>query len=114
MPHSTDNDNEKNQIRTLPKVSIGLLEIQTPSVAALKMVRNKEIVGHVSGHSLAEAYAVLTLTPFTPPIYPAEAWKLLSENVLSFFQIVPLTPAMYREAIQECSESGWLVDLKTF
>jgi predicted nucleic acid-binding protein len=58
--------------------------------------------------SLAEAYAVLTRTPFTPPIYPAEAWKLLSENVLPFFQIVALTPAMYRETIQEFSESGWI------
>ena len=72
------------------------------------MVRNKEIVGHVSGHTLAEAYAVLTRTPFTPPIYPAEAWKLLSENVLPFFEIVSLTPTMYRETIQECSESGWI------
>ena len=31
------------------------------------MVRNKEIVGHVSGHSLAEVDAVLIRTPFTPP-----------------------------------------------
>jgi predicted nucleic acid-binding protein len=71
------------------------------------MVLNKEIIGHVSGHTLAEAYAVLTRAPFTPPIYPAEAWKLLSENVLPFFQIVALTTAMYRETIQECSEGGW-------
>ena len=78
------------------------------AIAALRMVRNKEIVGHVSGHSLAEAYAVLTRAPFTPPIYPAEAWKLISENVLPFFQIVTLTPTMYRETIQECSESGWI------
>jgi len=77
------------------------------AIAALRMVRNKEIVGHVSGHSLAEAYAVLTRTPFTPPVYPAEAWKLLSENVIPFFEIVALTSAMYRETIQECSESGW-------
>ncbi len=78
------------------------------AIAALQMVRRKEIIGHVSGHGLAEAYAVLTRTPFTPPIYPAEAWKLLSENVLPVFQIVALTPAMYRETIQECSESGWI------
>jgi predicted nucleic acid-binding protein len=80
----------------------------TKAIAALQMVRAKEIVGYVSGHGLAEAYAVLTRTPFTPPIYPAEAWKLLSENVLPFFQIVALTSTMYRETIQECSESGWI------
>jgi predicted nucleic acid-binding protein len=38
------------------------------AIAVLKMVRNKEIVGYVSCHSLAETYAVLTRTPFTPPI----------------------------------------------
>jgi predicted nucleic acid-binding protein len=30
------------------------------AIAALQMVRTKEIVGHVSGHGLAEAYAVLS------------------------------------------------------
>jgi hypothetical protein len=49
------------------------------AIAALKMVRSKEFVGHVSGHRLAEA------------------WKLISENVLPSLQIVALTPAMYRE-----------------
>jgi predicted nucleic acid-binding protein len=78
------------------------------AIAALRMVRDKEIVGCVSGHSLAETYAVLTRAPFTPPVYPAEAWKLLSENIIPFFEIVALTPAMYRERIQECSESGWI------
>lgn len=78
------------------------------AIAVLRLVRNKEIVRHVSGHNPAEAYAVLTRAPFTPPIYPAEAWKLLSENVLPFFQNVTLTPTMYRETIQECSESGWI------
>jgi hypothetical protein len=66
------------------------------AIAALKMVRSKEFVGHVSGHRLAEADTVLTGTPFTLPIYPAEAWKLISENVLPSLQIVALTPAIYR------------------
>jgi predicted nucleic acid-binding protein len=78
------------------------------AIAALQMVRKKDIIGHISGHGLSEAYAVLTRTPFIPPIYPVEAWKLLSENVLPDFQIVTLTPAMYRETIQECAESGWI------
>jgi hypothetical protein len=37
---------------------------------------------HISSHGLAEFYAVLTRTPFTPPIYPSEAWQLLTENIL--------------------------------
>ena len=78
------------------------------SLAALHLVRKKTMIGHISGHGLSEVYAVLTRTPFTPPIYPAEAWKLLSENVLPFFQIVILTLTMYRATIQECSECGWI------
>ncbi len=78
------------------------------SLATLQMVRKKAMTGHISGHGLSETYAVLTRTPFTPPIYPAEAWKLLSMNVLPYFQIVTLTPDMYRETIQECADSGWI------
>jgi hypothetical protein len=37
-----------------------------------------------------------------------EAWKLLSMNVLPYFQIVTLTPEMYRETIQECADRGWI------
>jgi len=65
------------------------------SLAALQLVRKKTMIGHISGHGLSEVSAVLTRTPFTPPIYPMEAWKLLSMNVLPYFQIVTLTPEMY-------------------
>jgi len=78
------------------------------SLAALQMVRKKAMTGHISGHGLSEVYAVLTRTPFTPPIYPMEAWKLLSMNVLPYFQIVTLTPEMYWQAIQECADRGWI------
>jgi predicted nucleic acid-binding protein len=78
------------------------------SLGILQMVRKKAMIGHISGHGLSETYAVLTRTPFTPPIYPAEAWKLLSMNVLPYFQIVTLTALMYRETIQECADSGWI------
>ena len=78
------------------------------SLATLQMVRKKAMTGHISGHGLSETYAVLTRTPFIPLIYPAEAWKLLSMNVLPYFQIVTLTPDMYRETIQECADSGWI------
>jgi len=78
------------------------------SLTTLQMVRKKTITGHISCHGLSEVYAVLTRTPFAPPIYPTEAWKLLSVNVLPYFQIVTLTPKMYRETIQECAERGWI------
>ena len=78
------------------------------SLATLRMVHKKRVTGHISGHGLSETYAVLTRTPFTPPIYPAEAWKLLSLNVLPYFRIVTLTPKMYQETIEECANRGWL------
>ncbi|SRR6266576_242624 len=55
------------------------------SLATLQMVRKKAMTGHISGHGLSETYAVLTRTPFTPPIYPAEAWKLLSYECTPLF-----------------------------
>jgi predicted nucleic acid-binding protein len=76
------------------------------ALALLQKVRAKEISGYISGHGLSEVYAVLT--PFTPPVYPVEAWKLLSENILPYFQIVILTPKMYVETIQECASKGWI------
>ena len=78
------------------------------SLATLRMIHKKRVTGHISGHGLSETYAVLTRTPFTPPIYPAEAWKLLSLNVLPYFRIVTLTPKMYQETIEECANRGWL------
>jgi predicted nucleic acid-binding protein len=77
------------------------------AIAVLRQARAKEIAGHTSAHGLCEAYAVLTRTPFHPPIHPAEAWKLLSENVIPYFRIVTLTPRMYLETIRECADKGW-------
>jgi predicted nucleic acid-binding protein len=78
------------------------------SLATLQLVRNKTIVGHISGHGLSEAYAVLTRAPFTPPIYPLEAWKILSANILPYFETVTLTAEMYRATIESCANAGWI------
>ena len=71
-------------------------------------VRNKTITGCVSGHGLSELYAVLTRAPFTTPIYPLEAWKLISANVLPNFKIITPTPEMYRDAIESFANHGWI------
>ncbi len=47
----------------------------------------------VSGHSLVEAYSVLTRLPRTPKITPAEAKQLLDVNVTSVAKIVSLSGA---------------------
>ena|SRR5579859_2986312 len=78
------------------------------SALALESAMKKRFAGHVSGHGLSEVYAVLTRTPFSPAIYPAEAWKLVQANILPYFEIVTITPQMYRETIRECAENGWM------
>ncbi|MGC1418422.1 MAG: PIN domain-containing protein [Candidatus Acidiferrum sp.] len=78
------------------------------SIRALRSAREKKLEGHISGHALAEAYSVLTRTPFRPPIYPGLAWKILEEDILPYFEIVTITPRIYQETIRECAEKGWI------
>jgi predicted nucleic acid-binding protein len=78
------------------------------ALSTLLAVRNKTVAGYVSGHGLAELYAVLTRAPFTPPIYPLEAWKIISANVLPDFAIITLAAEMYRDTIESCANHGWI------
>lgn len=75
--------------------------------AALQAVHGKKISAYVCAHGLAELYSVLTRAPFTPPIYPAEAWQLITENILRRFEIVTLSARDYSEVIQSCAKLGW-------
>ena len=80
------------------------------ALAALELAKSAKMKNknYVSGHGLAEAYSVLTRTPFRPTVYPAEALKILDENILPYFQLVTITPQMYIEAIRECADRGWI------
>jgi predicted nucleic acid-binding protein len=80
----------------------------TQAVTAVRAVANKKVTGYVSGHGLCELYAVLTRTPFHPPVHPMEAWKIISENVLAHFEILTLSAGMYRAILQEYAEKGWI------
>ena len=77
------------------------------ALALLSAARTKRVEAYISGHGLAEFYAVLTRTPFTPPIYPSEAWQLLAENILPCFEIVALSAKEYEETIHRCAQKGW-------
>jgi predicted nucleic acid-binding protein len=57
-----------------------------------------------SGHSLAEVYSVLTRLPRTPRIGPADAWKLLEENVTSCASLITLSGSDYVLLIAELSQ----------
>jgi predicted nucleic acid-binding protein len=77
------------------------------AAAALQAVQDKKIEAYVSAHGLAELYSVLTRAPFTPPVYPAEAWQLISENILPYFEVVTLSAKEYSDTIRSCAKLGW-------
>jgi predicted nucleic acid-binding protein len=79
----------------------------TQATVALHGVRSKKIEGHLSGHGMLEFYAVLTRTPFVPPVYPTEAWHLLAQNILPFFDVITLSAKEYHDVIRGCAEQGW-------
>jgi predicted nucleic acid-binding protein len=78
------------------------------SGTVLESVREKRIEGFISGHGLAEVYAVLSRTPFNPPIHSTLAWKVLEEDILPYFNIVIITSLMYQATIRECADRGWI------
>jgi hypothetical protein len=61
-------------------------------------------------HDVATGYVLGLFGPRNPTrsVKALSKWKLLSLNVLPYFQIVTLTPEMYRETIQECADRGWI------
>jgi hypothetical protein len=66
-------------------------------------------------HDVATGYVLGLFGPRNPTrsVKALSKWKLLSLNVLPYFQIVTLTPEMYRETIQECADRGWIGDEST-
>jgi len=60
----------------------------------------------VSGHTLAEVYAVLTRLPRAPRITPAEALKLIQQDIVPRATVVTLSPKHYVELIEELAARG--------
>ena len=69
--------------------------------------RAHKVRAYISTHGLAESFAVLTRAPYVPTIYPADAWRMLSENIVPNCEVVTLTTNMYSRAIEECADAGW-------
>jgi predicted nucleic acid-binding protein len=61
---------------------------------------------YVSGHALAEIYAVLTGLPVKPKITPATAMRLVEANVLRSAKVISLSASDYRTALRRMSEAG--------
>jgi predicted nucleic acid-binding protein len=74
---------------------------------ALLRARENKVEAFLAAHGLAELYATLTRLPLTPPVFPAEAWRMISAGVLPAFRIVSLSGEDYRAVIDGCAALGW-------
>jgi predicted nucleic acid-binding protein len=72
----------------------------------LRRSRGREPRPVVSSHTLAELYSVLTTLPVSPAITPAMALRLIDESVEAHAEIVPVSTAIYREAIRHLAQQG--------
>jgi predicted nucleic acid-binding protein len=57
--------------------------------ALLRVTAGKD-KGFMSVHSIAEMYAALTRLPVQPRIHPAEAARIITDNVMPHFEMVPV------------------------
>ena len=62
--------------------------------------------GFISAHSIAEVYVALTRLPVRPRIQPAEAQRIVIENILPHFTIVPLAQEDYEAVLKDMGIRG--------
>ena len=75
--------------------------------AVLQQVRSGEHEGWISQHGVAEFYAVLTAAPTTPRVHPTEVLRIIEDNLLPYFHVIPLDPADYVDVVREMAANGW-------
>jgi predicted nucleic acid-binding protein len=78
-----------------------------PAFQALGRVAGKRDQGYMSVHSIAETYAALTRLPVRPRIHPAEAARIITDNIVPNFQMVPMVRKDYLEALKTVADGGW-------
>lgn len=74
--------------------------------AWLRRAAAKDVDVFISPHSLAEVYAVLTRTPFRPPVSAAAAWEAISRDILAHTTVVPLLPDDYKSVLESNARAG--------
>ena len=74
---------------------------------ALRRIRDGKAAGCLAAHGLAELYAVLTRIPLAPPVYPAEAWRILERDILPWLALTTMTGKEHKEALRTCAAAGW-------
>jgi predicted nucleic acid-binding protein len=74
---------------------------------ALLRVAAGQDKGFMSAHSIAEVYAALTRLPVQPRIHPAEAARIVTDNILPHFEVVPFDKSDYLEVLNAMGSGGW-------
>ncbi|MBI3909648.1 MAG: PIN domain-containing protein [Armatimonadetes bacterium] len=72
----------------------------------LQRIRSSSDAGLISAHSLAEVYATLTTLPLRPRLSPETALRLIRDNILSAFEVVPLSDDDYVAVINHLAGLG--------
>ncbi len=75
---------------------------------ALLRVAKGQDNGFISAHSIAEVYAALTRLPVQPRIHPVEAVRMITENILPHFEVIPLDKQDYWEVLKTMASEGWI------
>lgn len=72
----------------------------------LRRAKAGEIEFLTASHCLAELYSILSALPARPRLSPADAWRLVQENVAAAARLIALSPADYSKTIKRASEMG--------
>ena len=59
-------------------------------------------------HSIAEVFAALTRLPVQPRIHPVDAARIITNNILPHFEVVPIGKEDYLEALNAMAGGGWI------
>lgn len=74
---------------------------------ALLGVASGEDKGFMGMHSIAELYATLTRLPVQPRIHLVEAARIITDNILPYFEVEALSKEDYLLALNMMASGGW-------
>jgi predicted nucleic acid-binding protein len=78
----------------------------TQARPALLRVAAGQDKGYMGQHSIAEVFAALTRLPVQPRIHPVEAARIITDNILPHFEVVPIGKKDYLEALNTMARGG--------
>ena len=93
---------------TLVQAMVQSLDRHARAAPWLQRAVRGEFQWVVAAHTVAELYAVLTVLPISPRITPADARRMIRENIERHATIVALSPREYWDVIRQLSEAGMI------